>query len=349
MSDVSSRSICSPVSEYGPPRFAVLGGATVGEFGQSLAPANLSATQAKALGLLTSGICGPTRSISPSSAALTSLLESKLRQRTASLGSTLYALTWKTRITPSQQSIGALRASARRISDSGFTGAPWPTSGWGTPNTFDGVHRSPEKWEEARTRGQGAGCSNLKDQIHLLSGWPTPCAVEPDQSPETVLARKDRLSDSTGVHRGPALPLGSASHLAGWSSPTTPSGGQSYQQGTTTTGKTPDGRKTQVTLGLVADAAGWPTPRAEDAESSGARLSRGVNDTLTAVARISGPARLTADGALLTGSIAGMDAGGQLNPAHSRWLMGLPPEWDDCAPTETPSMLKRRGYSFKPR
>jgi hypothetical protein len=36
------------------------------------------------------------------------------------------------------------------------------------------------------------------------------------------------------------------------------------------------------------DCSGWPTARSEDAESSGARISRGVADTLTAVARLAG-------------------------------------------------------------
>jgi len=56
----------------------------------------------------------------------------------------------------------------------------------------------------------------------------------------------------------------------------------------------------------------------------------------------SGPARLKPDGTILTGSGAEMESGGQLNPAHPRWLMGYPPEWDACAPTEMPSSRKSR-------
>ncbi|KAF2282301.1 hypothetical protein GH714_044145 [Hevea brasiliensis] len=52
------------------------------------------------------------------------------------------------------------------------------------------------------------------------------------------------------------------------------------------------------------------------------------------------PIRITASGQVLTGSDAGMESSGQLNPAHSRWLMGFPPEWDACAVMATPSSRK---------
>ena len=65
-------------------------------------------------------------------------------------------------------------------------------------------------------------------------------------------------------------------------------------------------------------------------------------DQLPRQAQLATPARRTATGEILTGSTAEMPAGGQLNPAHSRWLIGLPSAWDACADMGTPSSPRRR-------
>jgi len=73
-------------SESGRLHFAKLVGEMIGEFGPAAVHASLSPQQAKALGLMTSGICGPHGTTSLSSAALQSSLESRLQARTLLLG-----------------------------------------------------------------------------------------------------------------------------------------------------------------------------------------------------------------------------------------------------------------------
>ena len=115
-----------------------------------------------------------------------------------------------------------------------------------------------------------------------------------------------------------------------------------------------NGSGRSMTLQFAAQAAGWPTPMAKEAGPDFAIKDReksgGLSLQTTAALTFNpdAPARLTVDGQLLTGSGAGTRSGGQLNPAHSRWLMGLPPEWCACAPTATASSRKSRPRSSKP-
>ena len=246
--------ISSPGSGSGPTPCGSPDGRTIARSGRGPAPVNLSARQAKAAGLLTSGTYGRPSFTLSTRAALLSSLASKLRASTASLGSTLYRLTWKARTTPSGRRICALRASARPISDNGSTLPGLPDgearAGWVTPSARDWKDNTPAILESER----GDGRSRL-DQLPrqaFLAGWPTP----------VVRDERNSLGDGTNPRDLPGRRSSRAGRRRTRDRRTTRT--PLAERRAEVKAKATNGNGFGLTLGMAATLAGWPTPTAED-------------------------------------------------------------------------------------
>ncbi len=181
--------------------------------------------------------------------------------------------------------------------------------------------------------------SEHRTKDSACSSWPTP----------TRAASGNGYTYREGNHDEKCLTLIGAARLASWTTPRASDeirgNGESSISSERGTDLVTQVHLTTWSTPAVKEAGGTPEQfldRKRKAVANGSSL--GVSLT-----SLSLQAQLADTGSMPTGSSAATAKPGQLNPEHSRWLMGYPAEWGKFAVTETRLTRSSAASSSKPR
>lgn len=172
----------------------------------------------------------------------------------------------------------------------------------------------------------------------VLTGWLTPTVTSMEGRSEEAMERRKAQRLATGrTSLAPGNLAEMVQMYAAW-----PTSSATDWKGGYAGGRIRNGKLSVDRLDVAAQLATYPTPlTVPDSPASRGQLSGSYRKGMEKCTPAPDfPIRITARGQMLTGCYAGMGSSGQLDPAFSRWLMGYPPEWCDCADTETPSSRK---------